>query len=82
MLAYSLFEKTLKNLTNSLGIINITSHSLRRSGASYLFSIGQSLINIKQRGDWKSLSVLLYHTESMSDNIKRDHDVSSRLSSI
>ena len=82
VLTYSLFEQTLKSLTKSLGINNVTSHSLRRSGASYLFSIGQSLINIKQRGDWKSLSVLLYLTESMSDNINRDSDVSLRLSYI
>ena len=62
VLSYSLFQSLLKNLTKSMGIENISSHSLRRSGASFLFSIGQSLVNIKQRGDWKSLSVLLYLT--------------------
>ena len=82
VMTYNEFEKTLKDLTKSLGIEEVTSHSLRHSGASYLFSIGQSLINIKQRGDWKSLSVLLYLTESMSDNILRDSDVSLRLSHI
>ena len=81
-LTYSVFESTLKEITKSLGLFEITSHSLRRSGASYLFSIGQSLFNIKQRGDWRSLSVLLYLTESMSDNIHRDSEVSMLLSRI
>lgn len=35
-------------------------HSLRRSGATYLHSIGVPLVDIKFLGDWKSLAVLQY----------------------
>ena len=59
-----------------------TSHSLRRSGASYLYKLDPNLINIKQRGVWKSLSVLLYLTEKDVDTIIRDKIVALSLSCI
>lgn len=35
-------------------------HSLRRSGAQYLNSLGVSLTDIKSAGDWRSMAVLTY----------------------
>lgn len=35
-------------------------HSMRRSGASYLHSIGVSLVDIMRAGDWRSLAALEY----------------------
>ena len=78
-LTYAVYSRKLKNLCLLLGLPNATSHSLRRSGASYLFSLRQNLISVKQRGDWKSLCVLLYLSESLEDIISREKDVAFSL---
>lgn len=39
---------------------DLGTHSLRRSGATFLSQIGVSLQEIKTIGDWKSLAVLAY----------------------
>lgn len=35
-------------------------HSMRRSGAAFLHSIGVSLVDIMNAGDWQSLAALAY----------------------
>ena len=80
LLTYSFFSQKLKNVCALLDLPKATSHSLRRSGASYLFRLRHDLVTIKQRGDWKSLSVLLYLSETTENTISRDKGVAISLS--
>ena len=81
-LMYKYFSIRLTAICYELKLPKATSHSLRRSGASYLFRLRHNLISIKQRGDWKSLCVLLYLSESQVDLISRDKAVADSLSNI
>lgn len=60
--SYSDLLKFIKSSVATIGLdpTNVGMHSLRRSGATYLHSIGVPLIDIKFLGDWKSLAVLQY----------------------
>lgn len=52
----------LKMCVKSIGLnpAEVGLHSLRRSGAAYMHSLGISLIDIMNAGDWKSLAALAY----------------------
>ena len=52
----------LKDCVSRIGLDpgDVGLHSLMRSGAAYLHSIGIRLIDIECIGDWKSLAVLTY----------------------
>lgn len=52
----------IKHLVSCIGLdpTRVGFHSLRRSGAQYLNSIGVSLPDIKSAGDWRSMAVLSY----------------------
>ena len=78
--SYHVFSDRLRSLCVDLNIHGVSSHSLRRGGASYLFSIGFTLVEIKSRGDWKSLAVLLYLTETLDRRISKDKTVTEFLS--
>ena len=80
-LTYSAFSAKLRNICDALGFPHFTSHSLRRGGATFLYSLGLSLVDIKGRGDWKSLAVLLYLTESLQDSVDKDFYVTKVLNS-
>lgn len=43
-----------------LSAADVGLHSLRRSGAAFLHSIGVPLNDIQSAGDWSSMAVLLY----------------------
>ena len=73
VMSYEWYSARLKRLTSRIGLEGkVTSHSLRRGGATYLNSIGVTLVDIKQRGDWRSLAVLLYLTDSLDTKISKD----------
>ena len=57
-------------------------HSLRRSGAAYMYSIGLSLDDVRQAGDWKSLAALIYLTKPLSGRVATDYIVSKSLSDL
>ena len=79
-MSYSAFSTELRRLTKVTKVVGkVSSHSLRRGGASYLFSIGVSLIDIKTRGDWKSLAVLLYLVDGLDKKVAKDKVVTSFL---
>ena len=77
-MSYEWYSARLRKLTTRIGLEGkVTSHSLRRGGATYLNSIGISLVDIKQRGDWRSLAVLLYLTDSLDTRISKDKVVTA-----
>ena len=79
-MTYSAFSGELRRLTKLIGLDGkVSSHSLRRGGASYLSSIGFDLIDIKSRGDWKSLAVLLYLVDGLDKKVAKDKVVTSFL---
>lgn len=60
-----LYKELLSFLKECVTKINLNPsdvglHSMRRSGASYLHSIGVSLVDIMRAGDWRSLAALEY----------------------
>ena len=54
-------------------------HSLRRAGSSFMHSIGLSLEDIRQAGDWASMAALVYLAKPISSRIDMDHRVSAAL---
>ena len=69
---YTWFCGRLRKLSGRLGLESFTTHSLRRGGASALADAGFSLIDIKNLGDWSSLSVLHYLTKSPQAKLDLD----------
>ena len=57
-------------------------HSLRRAGASYMHSIGLTLEDIRQAGDWKSLAALIYLARPLQGRIETDKRVAHSLCSL
>lgn len=58
----------LKSMVTSINLnpADVGLHSLRRSGAGFLHSIGISLVDIMNAGDWKSLAALAYLVSPLS----------------
>ena len=69
---YKWFSGRLTKLSVRLGLDPFTTHSLRRGGASAMSDAGFSLIDIKNLGDWASLSVLHYLTKSPQAKLDLD----------
>lgn len=61
---------------------NIGLHSLRRSGASFLHSIGVPLEDIRMAGDWRSMAVLLYLVNPFSRKLELESVAASALDKI
>lgn len=61
-LLYSELLTFIKGCVKLIGISpdEVGMHSLRRSGAAYLHSLGFSLVDIMCAGDWRSLAALSY----------------------
>lgn len=57
-------------------------HSLRRSGAAYLHSLGVSLIDIMNAGDWHSLAALSYLLSPLERKVEVETKVSNALNLI
>ena len=61
-LPYNYYLSSLKDRCRRAGLQpgNFTTHSLRRGGTTFLRQCGASIIEIKERGDWKSEAVHEY----------------------
>lgn len=74
---YSKFSLALSQLVKASGIrSNLSSHSFRRGGATFLSSIGCPLSVIKERGGWASEAVFKYICEPTYVKMARDSKVS------
>ena len=65
--------RRVAGVSSELGLVKISTHSLRRGGASALGDAGFSLLEIKDMGDWSSLAVLQYITKTLQSRIDLDH---------
>ena len=54
------FNRTLTALTSRVGVSGVSSHSLRRGGATWALSSGIHGELVKAMGDWKSVCYLVY----------------------
>ena len=54
-------------------------HSLRRAGAAFLHHCGVPLEDIRQTGDWASLTALIYLAKPLSSRIDLDRLVSDSI---
>lgn len=77
-LTYNKFQSALYDLLREAGIDKkILSHSFRKGGATLLSAIGMPLDKIKERGGWKSDSVLSYISDPLQVKLQRENVVSS-----
>ena len=63
--SYSWFNSKLTAVCNSFGLIKLKTHSLRRGCATSLADAGFSILDIRNLGDWASLSVLKYISKTL-----------------
>ena len=61
-----------KFLKNNCDVPNVSSHSLRRGGASYMLQLKYKLPEVKQRGLWKSACVFEYLSLRTDQAMARD----------
>ena len=73
--SYGWYSKKLSKLCVRLGLDMLSSHSMRRGGASLLAENGISLVDIKNLGDWKSMSVLFYLTRTLDSKVRLERGV-------
>lgn len=80
-LSYPVLLKFVKKLIKSVGMNPDRAgvHSLRRAGAVFLHQSGIPLEDIRQVGDWASLTALIYLAKPMSARIELDNIVSRAL---
>ena len=78
---YSWFNNRLKHLSALVGLspVAVSSHSLRHGGASFMASLGSSLMDIRARGGWSSSAVFSYLNHSVDTLRTLDTHVSSQL---
>lgn len=76
-LSYSMFRVALSRLLKAAGIkANLSSHSFRRGGATFLSAVGFPLSALKERGGWASDAVFKYINEPTYVKMARDVKVS------
>jgi integrase len=76
---YRWFSAKLKKLCIKLNLPALTSHSMRRGGASALAEAGISLQDLQELGDWRSMQVLEYLERSTSSRVALDVTMSRKL---
>ena len=83
-MTYTALLKYLKDLLRASGLDTeqVGLHSLRRAGASYMHSMGLTLEDIRQVGDWNSLAALIYLARPLQGRIETDWRVSNSLRSL
>lgn len=83
-LLYTDVMKFLKNCVTLIGLDqnSVGLHSLRRSGAMYLQSIGIPLYEIQLLGDWKSMAVLYYLSSTFDRKVHVQRIVINSLNSL
>lgn len=71
----------IKHLVSCIGLDSskVGFHSLRRSGAMYMNSLGVALPDIKSAGDWRSMAVLTYLISGHDRKVEIDQFVASKL---
>ena len=74
--SYSWYSKRLTTVCKVLRLPRLTSHSMRRGGASMLAENGVGLLDIRNLGDWRSMSVLLYLTRTKESRVELDRRLS------
>ena len=81
-LTYSILLGYLKKLMRATGMDpeRAGMHSLRRAGALYMYSLGLTIEDIRQAGDWQSLAALIYLTKPFVVRVETDLVVSKCLS--
>ena len=81
-LPYSVYLASLRSLCGRAGLLQaeFSTHSLWRGGATYLQLCGASILEIKERGDWKSDAVFDYLKASLKERLARDMRVAMILS--
>lgn len=78
--SYQVFSKRLARGVKEAGLHGqYTSHSLRRGAATFLSQLGLPLHDIRNYGDWRSLSVLLYLSNDVRSRLIKDYSVASCL---
>lgn len=77
--SYAWYARRLRDLAKRLCLPALTSHSMRRGGATLLADSGFSLIEIKNLGDWKSMSVLNYLVQTDKAKWDLDNRIARRL---
>lgn len=82
-----LYRDVLRFLKESVLMLGIPPerfglHSLRRSRAMYLQSLGVPLYEIQLLGDWRSMAVLLYLSSTYERKIEIQHVVVSSLNAL
>lgn len=82
-LLYSDLLSFLKRSVSCIGLspTDVGLHSMRRSGAGFLHSIGISLIDIMNAGDWRSLAALSYLISPFSRKLEIEKQSVAVLSS-
>ena len=79
---YSWFMRRLTKVCSDLGLVRLTTHSLRRGCATSLADSGFSLLEIRNLGDWTSLSVLRYISHSLESKMELDRTLCDSLFSL
>lgn len=76
-LSYAVFSSALSRILCKAHIEqNITSHSFRQGGATFLSELGVPLAKIKERGGWRSNAVYSYLSDSLESKFLLDSKVS------
>ena len=69
-MTYSCFNKRLTEVFKELGLVKLTTHSLCRGCATSLAVAGFSVPDIRNPGDWASLSVLKYISKILHERVE------------
>ena len=77
--SYTWLMRRLTSKSHELKMTGLSTHSLRRGGASALGNAGFDLLQIKDLGDWASLAVLQYISRSMDARREMDRDMCAAL---
>lgn len=83
-LLYSDLLRFIKDCVKMIGLppSEVGLHSLRRSGAAYLHSIGITLIDIMNAGDWHSLAALSYLLSPLERKVQVEAKVAVALDDV
>lgn len=78
---YAFYLAAIKHLAvrAQLRPANFTTHSLRRGGATFLRMCGATILEIKERGDWRSDAVFEYLKSSLTERLALDLRVAMML---
>lgn len=81
-LSYTFYQAVIKEAAARVEIdpSNVSTHSLRRGGANFLRTVGVSVMEIKEVGEWKSDCVYQYLETSLAERLTTDLRVATVLS--